>query len=193
VAADKKNAARWRASIVFVDETGFGLIPTVHRTWGLRGQTPRLEHPLRHHGKVSAIGGLSVSPGRRRLQMFLRLVPGGDVSQAVVVAFLRGLLRHRSRWVIVIWDGWAVHRGPRVTAFLARHGRLRVERLPPYAPELNAMDHAWGHMKYHDLANHGCQELEALRTAIARDRVRLRHRTPLLRAFVRATQLPIRL
>lgn len=134
-----------------------------------------------------------MSPGRRRLGMFLTLVPGGDVSQKVVAAFLGGLLRHRRGRVIVIWDRWSVHRGALVRGFLTRHRRLRVELLPPYAPELNAVDHAWGHMKYHDLANHGCEDVPSLRAAIAKDRARLRRKPPLLRAFVRATGLPIRL
>ena len=37
LAADKKNAARKRAHLIFLDESGFSLIPTVKRTWGLRG------------------------------------------------------------------------------------------------------------------------------------------------------------
>ena len=166
---------------------------TIHRTWGRRGQTPILRHPLRHHGKVSAIGGLSVSPRRRRLRMFLVLVSGGNVSQEVVVEFLRDLLRHFRGRVIVIWDRWAVHRGPLVRAFLARHPRLQVEPLPPYAPDLNAVDHAWGHMKYHDLANHGLEDVDALATAVADDHARLQRQPRLLKAFVRATKLPIRL
>ena len=32
LAEDKKNARRWRATIVFVDETGFSLTPAVSRT-----------------------------------------------------------------------------------------------------------------------------------------------------------------
>lgn len=152
-----------------------------------------LRHRLRHYGKVSAIGGVSVSARRRRLRMFLLLVPRGNVSQEVVVAFLRDLLRHCRGRVILIWDRWAVHRGPQVRAYLARHPRLRVEPLPAYAPELNAVDHAWGHMKYHDLANHGLEDVEALADAVADDHARLRRQQRLLKAFVRATGLPIRL
>lgn len=169
------------------------MTPTVHRTWGLRGQTPVLRHRLRHYGKVSAIGGLSVSPRRHRLRMVLILVPRGNVSQGIVVAFLRTLLRHFRGRVILIWDRWAVHKGSLVRAFLERHPRMRVEPLPAYAPELNAVDHAWGHMKYHDLANHGLEDVDALTEAVADDHARLSREQRLLRAFVRATELPIRL
>jgi putative transposase len=168
-------------------------MPTIHRTWGRRGQTPYLRHRLRHYGKVSAIGAVSLSPRRRRAGMYLALVPGGDVTQEIVVAFLRDLLRHLRGRVILVWDRWSVHRGRLVRAYLARQRRLWVEGLPPYAPDLNPMDHGWGHMKYHDLANHGLEDVPSLTAAVAQDYERLRAEPRLLRAFVRATPLPIRL
>jgi hypothetical protein len=168
-------------------------MPTIHRTWGLRGRTPLLRHRLRHYGKVSAIGAVSLSPRRRRPGMFLLLVNGGNIAQETVVAFLRGLLRHLRGRVILVWDRWSVHRGARVRAYLARQRRLRVEWLPPYAPDLNPVDHAWGHMKYHDLANHGLEDVDTLAEAVAEDYRRLRGQPRLLRGFVRATEPPIRL
>ena len=38
VAANKKGAARWRQPIIFLDESGFMLQPTVRRTWHRRGK-----------------------------------------------------------------------------------------------------------------------------------------------------------
>jgi transposase len=32
-------------------------------------------------------------------------------------------------------------------------GRLVVERLPAYAPELNPVEYMWGHLKTHEIAN----------------------------------------
>jgi putative transposase len=168
-------------------------MPTIHRTWGLRGQTPLLRHRLRHYGKVSAIGAVSLSPRQRRAGMYLLLVNGGNVAQETVRAFLRDLMRHLRGRVILVWDRWSVHRGRLVQAYLARQRRLRVEWLPPYAPDLNPVEHAWGHMKYHDLANHGLEDVATLAEAVAEDYRRLRGQPRLLRGFVRATQLPIRL
>jgi transposase len=168
-------------------------MPTIHRTWGLRGHTPILRHRLRHYGKVSAIGAVSLSPRRRRARMFLLLVNGGNIGQETVIAFLRDLMRHLRGRVILVWDRWSVHRGRQVEAYLAKQRRLWIEWLPPYAPDLNPMDHGWGHMKYHDLANHGLEDVDALEEAVAEDYRRLRKKPRLLRAFVRATPLPIRL
>jgi hypothetical protein len=54
VACSKKNAARLAAHIVFVDESGFLLIPTVRKTWSPVGQTPVVRHSYRHD-RISAI------------------------------------------------------------------------------------------------------------------------------------------
>ena len=32
-------------------------------------------------------------------------------------------------------------------------GRIVVERLPAYAPELNPLKYMWGHLKTHEIAN----------------------------------------
>ncbi|MGE0377931.1 MAG: hypothetical protein AB7Q45_21160 [Planctomycetaceae bacterium] len=40
--------------IVFWDETGFLMLPTVQRTWAPRGDTPRLWHQLKHQRRRSA-------------------------------------------------------------------------------------------------------------------------------------------
>src|SRR4030066_72860 len=64
-APGKKNARRLGAHLVFVDESGFLLIPSVHKTWAPRGQTPIIRHRYQRD-KISVISGLSVSPVRQR-------------------------------------------------------------------------------------------------------------------------------
>jgi DDE superfamily endonuclease len=72
MAAGKKNATRLGAHIVFVDESGFMMIPAVRRTWAPIGQTPIHRHYYRRD-RISVIGGLSVSPNRRRLGLYFRM------------------------------------------------------------------------------------------------------------------------
>ena len=48
LAQGKKNAARLAAHLIFVDESGFLLIPSVRKTWSPVGQTPILHHRYRH-------------------------------------------------------------------------------------------------------------------------------------------------
>jgi len=193
LATHQKKAARLKAHLVFVDETGFLMLPTVRRTWGLRGRPPILRHRLSHWGKVSAIGAVTLSPRRRRLGLYLDLYRDANISQEAVVAFLRALGRHLRGPLIVVWDRWSVHRGRLVRQYLAGRRRIRLEWLPPYAPDLNPMDKGcWAQMKGHGLANHGLEDLDSLTQAVHHEHETIRRRQRLLRSFLQATGLPIR-
>ena len=55
---------------------------------------------------------------------------------------------------MVLWDGAPIHRSLLVKDYVAStRGRIVVERLPAYAPELNPVEYMWGHLKNHEIAN----------------------------------------
>ena len=138
------------AYLVFIDESGFLLIPTVRKTWAPRGQTPFIRHHYRHH-KISAISGLSVSPKRKRVGLYYRL-HWKNIRQAEVCDFLRHLLEHLRGHVIVLLDNGSFHKGEPIRRLCARFPRLHLERFPAYAPELNPDEGVWHHLKQ-DLGN----------------------------------------
>jgi hypothetical protein len=59
---------------VFLDESGFMLIPPVLRTWAPVGRTPVLRHSYRRE-RLSVIGGLSMSPARQQLGLYFQIYP----------------------------------------------------------------------------------------------------------------------
>jgi transposase len=64
------------------------------------------------------------------------------------------LLRHLPGKLLVVWDGLPAHRARVVGDFIrAQQGRLAVEWLPGYAPELNPLEYIWGYWKHHELPN----------------------------------------
>lgn len=65
----KKNSARLGAYLIFCDESGFMLTPTVRRTWAPMGCTPIIRHHFAN-GRISVISGISVSPTRKQLGLF---------------------------------------------------------------------------------------------------------------------------
>lgn len=142
MAEDKKNAEDLGAHLVFIDESGFLLIPSVRRTWGLRGRTPLHHHHYRRE-KVSVISALTVSPKRRRLGLYFRCLADANFDNSQVAGFLRHLLRHLRGFVIVVWDNGRCHKGDAMRAFLRRSKRIHIEALPPYAPELNPDEGVW--------------------------------------------------
>jgi len=54
------------AHIVFVDESGFLLIPNVAKTWAPQGQTPVPRHRQGRRDKISVISGISLRPRRQQ-------------------------------------------------------------------------------------------------------------------------------
>jgi putative transposase len=185
--ADKKNAKRLEAYLVFLDETGFLLIPPVRRTWAPRGRTP----VVRYHQKrerISVIGGLSVSPKRQHIGLFYQL-HDKNIQQAEVCAFLRHLLRHLHGPVIVLWDNGRPHKGELIRQFCRRHRRLRLEAFPPYAPELNPSEGVWSQAK-ETMANGRPDDQEQLWEHLLLTFADLGSSQPTLRSCFHLSELP---
>jgi hypothetical protein len=79
------------AHLVFADESGFLLTPTVAKTWAPVGKTPMLRH-FDRRDRISAISGISVSPKLQRLNLYFQL-HFKNIQQQEVCSFLRRLLR----------------------------------------------------------------------------------------------------
>ena len=175
----QKGAKRERRRIIWVDESGLYLLPARVRTWAPRGQTPTLSAPLsREH--LSVIGALTQG-GR-----VLTWVHENSIKGEGVVAFLRHLLRQVHGKLLVIWDGASIHRCEAVKRFLSAGAgkRLRLLRLPGYAPELNPVDGVWRWLKRVALANVCCDSLRQLRYELRLALARLRHRRKVLLACI---------
>jgi transposase len=174
----KKAIAEGR-TIVWVDQSGFYLLPMAVRTWAPCGHTPLLHVPLTHD-HLAAMGGLTPD-GRLFLQTQDHAYRSPDV-----VRFLRVLLRKIHGKLLVIWDGAPIHRGQPVKDFLRMGAarRLHLEQLPGYAPELNPVEGLWNYLKRIELGNLCCADLPALGLAIRRAKERVRHKRHVLRACV---------
>lgn len=169
------------------------MAPLVRRTWAPRGQTPILRQRTRSRHKVSAAGVVTISPQRRRLGLYVALDPNANITAAVVVDFLRALRHHIRGPLILIWDRLATHRARSTRAFLDRCPQIHPVLLPPYAPELNAVEYFWSYLKGGPLANHAPDDaLELARTAVRHART-IAGKQHLLRGFVHAIGLPLRL
>jgi transposase len=178
VAGPSKKAIEEGYTIVWVDESGFYLLPHVAATWAPRGETPVLRVPLTHD-HLSAISGITLD-GRLYLQ-----VREDAFDAAGVVGFLRVLLRKIRRKVLVIWDGSPIHKGKVIQAYLARGAakRLHLERLPGYAPDLNPDEGVWNDLKRVELRNRCCADLAELSLELRRAKERLRHKRHTIRGF----------
>jgi len=145
---------------VFVDESGFYLLPSVRRTWAPVGQTPVLrEKATRDH--LSVIGGVTLHGS------LYTAVQEASFNSGGVIVFLRQLLSQIEGKIMVIWDGAPIHRSKEVRHFLSQEGegaceRLLLVRLPAYAPDLNPVEGVWSYLKGVELANLCCHDFPQL-------------------------------
>jgi transposase len=152
LAPGKKNARRRRALIVFEDESGFSMLPSVRATWAPRGRTPVLRHRF-NWKRLSMAGALVYEPDGSDAHLVFQMRPG-SYNDETLIDFLTQLGSLEDRPIILIWDGLPSHRSRHMTAWIAtqRHW-LRVERLPGYAHDINPIEQVWGSLKSKDLAN----------------------------------------
>jgi transposase len=184
LARDQKGAEAQQQTILFLDESGFYPLPSVARTYAPIGQTPILrEWCTRDH--LSAISAISPE-GKLYFHSQEHPINSDDV-----VRFLEHLLCEVAGRMVLIWDGAPIHRGQAIKDFLsagAAH-RLRLERLPAYAPELNPGEGLWAQLKGVELRNLGCFNIPHLRREL-RDAVkRVRRKPRLIESFFRGAKL----
>jgi transposase len=126
---------------------------------------------------------LSAIAGITWWNFYFRLFPGA-IKGPQIIEFLEHLQRHLPGKLLVIWDGLPGHRSRLVKDFVAgQAGRLELEGLPSYAPELNPVEYLWGHLKHHELPNVCAKNLSELSHHAIRALRRLRRRPTLVAAF----------
>jgi transposase len=192
MAPGKKNAWRLKAALVFLDESGLLMAPLVRRTWAPVGNTPILYQRTRARERVSMIAAITVSPRRRRVGLYFSLLPNENVSTPHVLRFIRDLRRHLGSPIIVVWDRLNVHRSA-WTRVRQRSRSIHIAFLPPYAPELNPVEMFWSYLKMNPLANHAASDVEELASRAERHVRCIANDQLLLRSFLRATPLFLRL
>jgi transposase len=173
--------------VVFLDETGLMLQPLVRRTWAPEGQTPVM-YSWDRHDRLSVIASLSLSARRRRIGLYFA-VHEKNITAEEVEAFLRQVQRSLGRRLILVMDRWGVHR--KAARMLMGDERFLTEWLPPYAPDLNPVEHVWNHTKYGDLANFIPHDLLDLELELDWSIHQTRKRPKLFRSFFHAAELPI--
>jgi len=183
----RHRARRERRSLVFADESGFYLLPAVVRTYGRRGETPVLPHRAgRDH--LSVMGAVTID------RKVYTLVRHKALSELQSIRFLQHLRVQAGRPLLVIWDGSPIHRSGVVHGFLAGVGEkeIVVEPLPGYAPDLNPVEWLWKQLKYVELRNKACMDLEELHLEFHLAVGRVRQRSALIASFFEGAELPLK-
>ena len=107
-----------------------------------------------------------------------------------MVHFLDALLRHINGPMLIVWDRLAAHRSGLVRDYLTSlQGRIKVEYLPAYAPDLNPVEYIWAYWKQHELPNVCTKDYWQLGEVARRTLRRMRRRSRLVTAFWKQSSL----
>jgi transposase len=187
----QKKAWREQAALVLIDESGLMMAPLVRRTWAPRGQTPILQQRGRHRERVSVAAALWWLPKEDRLQLVHRTLVNAYFNNQRTARFLERLMRDIPGRMIVLWDGGPMHKGDPIRDCVTRFApRLRLERLPPYAPMLNPVERLWRWLKYGHLCNFAPSDARDLNRAVIRALRLVEKSQTYLRSFWHTSELP---
>lgn len=189
MASHPKKGVKIKARIGFCDESAFSDKPMVRKTWAPKGHTPILKVP---GGWItrSVISLITCSPQGSRPRLYFETLKG-SVNADIFIRFLKSMKRHlRGRQCILIIDNLRAHKARAVYEYLGREKRwLRVEYLPPYAPELNPVEYVWSSRKRKDFGNAVIADSRMLDRRIKASGERAKRDPTLLSGFLKASTL----
>lgn len=169
------------------------LTPTVQRSWSPVGVTPILSHMAGGYRKATCIGALTISPVRKRFNLRLEFLPGKNTTSEVFLDFLKKISREISGNLILIIDNYKPHKAEIIMDWIDKMGRIDLEWLPPYAPELNPTEYAWGNLKTKRMANFTAHSIIEVCDEAAFHASEIKYDQEVLKGFFKATGLKMRL
>ncbi len=127
--------------LVFIDESGFRLGGTPRYGWAPRGDDAPGSHVQGRWENVTMVGAMALNGFRG----FMTIDSG--TSTEVFLAFVEQQLVPKLRPDdVVVMDNLNAHKNARVIEAIEAAG-VRVLFTPPYSPEFNPIEKAWGKMK----------------------------------------------
>ena len=173
------RAKREGALIFFADESGIRSDHHAGTTWAPVGQTPVVK-------ATGARYGLNMLSAVNALGHFRFMTVEGRVNAGVFREFLKRLITGMERKIFLIVDGHPAHKARLVSRFVEDNAdAIELFFLPPYAPELNPDELAWGHIKTR-IAKATTQTKDELKAMVERAMRRLQKMPEIVAGFFHA-------
>lgn len=142
---------------MFQDEARFGRISDIRRCWAPVPMRPVCRGMLTHE-YTYAYGAVDVVTG----EFDALILP--HVNTDCTQLFLDEIaIRHPQHRIIMVMDGAGWHR----SAALKAPTNMRLLYLPPYAPELNPVEHLWDELREKRFHNKAFDSIDALENQLA--------------------------
>jgi len=146
-----------------VDESEVHLNPPLTKVWAKRGEPARVAAAGTNQKRV-VFGAWNYRSERFSWQI------GQKKNSAAFVEFLAHLLasHRKERRLVLVMDNAAYHRAAKVQELLDEHaGEIEPFWLPPYSPELNLIEYAWGYLKQTATNNYFFGTVAKMQDAVA--------------------------
>lgn len=138
---------------MFQDEARFGRISDIRRCWAPKPIRPLCQGMLTHE-YTYAYGAVDVCTG----ELDSLILP--QVNTICMQVFIDEVAaRHPKSHIVMVMDGAGWHRSDELNV----PDGMRILHLPPYAPELNPMEHVWDELRekfFHTLVFDSLDALE---------------------------------
>lgn len=146
-----------------MDESEVHLNPPLTKLWARRGEPACVPAAGKNQKRV-VFGAWNYRSEHFSWQI------GEQKNSEAFLSFLEQLLAQRPahRRLVVVMDNAGYHRAGKVKDFLDAHAaEMEPFWLPPYSPELNLIEYAWGYLKETATNNYFFGVVERLQSAVA--------------------------
>lgn len=179
--------------LVFLDESGFQLVPNVRCGYAPLGDTPIFEYS-NDNQRISVISCVTLSPCFSNTELYFRLLDPNENARALdIVDFLSQLQESLPR-MLIVWDGASIHaRSLLVREFLDTQEGIEEETLPAYSPQLNPDEYVWSYLKHSRMYHFAPTNVIDLYDRLEEELWELSDKQAILRGFINHSQLPFRI
>jgi putative transposase len=145
---------------------------------------------------VSLAGLVATKPGQRPRLIYRTRVYRGrkgepkGFAEADYAALLDAAHQQLGGPIVLVWDGINTHTSAVMKRLVAARPWLHVYQLPAYAPELNAVEGVWSHLKK-SLVNLAKRSVDELLGLIKTRLKRIQYRPGLVAGFLARTRLDL--
>lgn len=167
--------------LTFQDEAAVRLVPCIRSTYAPVGETPELKCDAKNKAFVSISGAISPDG-----YSYFEVREKEGFKQQGLTRFLDNLWADSQDNLLVVWDGASSHKSKTVKSYLAKQNeekpRIWLENTPPYSPELNPIEQAWGWIK-REMANQFYKTTKELKIAVTKKLDELKENKSLIKSF----------
>ena len=129
--------------MLYEDEFSLSNTATIGHKWSTKGQQPQVQCKQRKRERQTVFGSLNFGTG----QITINFAEKGN-SRTFKKHLKKVLSQYRyASKIIMVLDNVAYHHANKIKSWIENNPKLELFFLPPYSPDLNAVERAWWYMR----------------------------------------------